>query len=139
MLFHLESATEFSRDKYPQSLILSWISIERYINLLWKRFMESKGYSRKRIRFLNDTRTWTVASKTEVLNIIGLINAVDYDKINKFRAARNNFVHDKTTIKKELALECLEITKYFIIKLIEDHDKLLLNNWIRRFKEPELN
>lgn len=134
LLFYFESLTEYSRDKYPQALILSWITIERYINMLWQSFLKEKGYKSKRLEFLKDFRTWTAASKIELFNVIGVINQEDYDSINKYRKARNDFVHDKKTIKQELALECLEFTKYIIFKILGESENQLIKDWIKQFR-----
>jgi len=137
ILFHFESLTEYYRDKYPQALILSWITIERYINMLWQKFLEEKQYEGRRKDFLNDHRTWTAASKIELLNTIGLVDQKDYDSINKYRKARNDFVHDDKDIKQELALECLEFTKYIVIKIIGKSENQVIKEWIKHFKFSE--
>ena len=134
MLFHFESLTEYSRDKYPQALILSWITIERYINMLWDKFIKENEYTGKRKEFLNDVRTWTAASKVELLNVAGLVNDEDYKSITKYRKARNYFVHDKEPINQELALECLEFTKYIVFKILGETESKLVKEWIKKFK-----
>jgi len=63
-----------------------------------------------------------------------VINQEDYDSINKYRKARNNYVHDKKTITQELALECLEFTKYIVIKIIEKSENQLIKEWIKQFR-----
>ena len=106
---------------------MNWITIERYINTIWQTFIKDKGYTGARKRFLKkDIRTWTVASRLEVLNIIGLLNDREYQIINKFRDARNKFAHGKEIITEDLSRECLDFTKSLIIKLIGDINSSLL-------------
>ena len=45
-----------------------------------------------------------------------------------------DFVHDKKTIKQELALECLEFAKYIIIKIIGESENQLIKDWIKQFR-----
>lgn len=127
LIFLIESYTHLVRHRYSQSFIMNWITIERYINNLWQKFIKDKGYTGKRKKFLkNDTRTWTVASRIEILNISGLLSDNDYRIINGFRDARNRFTHDKKMITRHLSKECLDFTKSLIIQMIGEFDKTLI-------------
>ncbi len=127
LIFLIESYTHLVRHRYSQSFIMNWITIERHINNLWEKFIKNKGYTGKRKIFLkNDTRTWTVASRIEILNISGLLSDNDYRIINGFRDARNRFAHDKKMITGHLSKECLDFTKSLIIQMIGEFEGTII-------------
>lgn len=68
----LYGATFFSRNQWSESLIHLWTTIEQIAEIIWKEQITTvsnvDGISRKkRTEFLNDTRTWTISTKFELM------------------------------------------------------------------------
>jgi hypothetical protein len=91
----LYAVTYYVRGQWAESLIHSWTTTERIIEIAWMRHVcnAKLAPSKKRKQFLNDHRTWTSSAKLEVLFQKGLLGVETHEKLDQARKARNDFAH----------------------------------------------
>lgn len=108
----IQSASYYVSKQYTESLIFSWTTIEKIVNLIWEKEIISKdeGNICARKTLLKDFRTWTSAVKMDVLFQLHLIPTELYSSLTTTRKTRNNFMHNQNAIKyqhSEVALKSL--------------------------------
>lgn len=91
-----KGVSSYINNSYSESLIYNWLSIEQILDRIWNDHM-IKGESREQIKgrkaFLQDNRSWTIATKVEMFYQQKLLNKDLYNQLNIIRKARNKFVH----------------------------------------------
>lgn len=94
----ISACSAFVREKYGESLSITWTSTEQILDLLWKVHvldsLEVPGIAkRNRADFLSDHRTWTASTRIEMLYRLSKIDAETYALLDRARRARNDFAH----------------------------------------------
>ncbi len=115
LIFLLEGSTHYVNAEYSQSFIMNWVIIERYIDKLWREFLDEKQMSNRRKDKLTNPALWNIDSILEVLNLSGKLDDEGYELLRDLKNKRNNFVHRGRLIDKESAKELLNFS-YVIVK-----------------------
>ena len=82
----------YSRGQLAETLLLSWIVIEQFIDALWRERLESID-SVVRRRALKDARTYSAAVRTEILQTDGTLTDDERAVIDRVRQHRNALAH----------------------------------------------
>ena len=113
-----KSISQYKILNFDTSMILAWVVIEKYINVLWDRFLTSDPMliDKQRGQLLKDNRTYSASVKAEILQFNGLISIDLYRRITDARQTRNGIMHINNRKKCESAdcINAIEIIKYFI-------------------------
>lgn len=111
----IESYTNFHETQYGQSLMLSWMLIERIYYRSWEKWLKTKSRNQDiKMPHLQFDKT------LEFLKSVGNISKSDYDNLNKIRNLRNPFAHGKTRIDAESSKNCLDFAINLIKKQLLD-------------------
>lgn len=105
----LYGATFYVRKQWAESLIHLWTTTERIIEIAWLRYIVNpqKALSQRRRSFLKDHRTWSAATKLEMLFQKDLLPIAIYEKLDAARSARNDLAHRGIAPSHETALTAL--------------------------------
>lgn len=104
----IHSYTNLTKGEFNQSFILSWTIIEQYLNHLWASLLNNKEVSYNRQKKLKG-RDYTASIKTEILNLFGYIEDVEYHILNNLRKKRNDFMHEIVNISYDIAEKSLNL------------------------------
>jgi len=106
----LYGATFYVRKQWAESLIHLWTVTERIIEIAWQRYVLTSQIPlpSKRRAFLEDHRTWSAATKLEVLFQKTLLPANIYEKLDAARKARNDLAHRGTVPSRDTVQVSLE-------------------------------
>lgn len=107
ILSQINSAlSEFKKLSFRQSLILSWFSIEYFINKHWINFLQEKKEA-KETQIINSTRREFLTGKditssimSNMLELNGKIPNDIFVKIDNVRGKRNLIIHNLDRVKK---------------------------------------
>jgi hypothetical protein len=95
--FLLKGVTGIARRDWGTALANLWIVIEQITSSLWTRTVlnraRTEDSSPGRLNQLEDTRTWTTATKHELLHQIGLIPVDALSDLSSARKSRNALTH----------------------------------------------
>jgi hypothetical protein len=153
----LYGTTFFARNQWAESLIHVWTSAEQIVEAIWRdKVLSTPGIigipNKSRAAFLEDHRTWTVATKIELLYQKGLVPDQTYALLNTARKARNDFAHSGAMPSRsdvEAALDglfqmaALRITNHSDQSALEEIAKLVkargrvYTEWDRQGKPPK--
>lgn len=127
--FYLEAENLFFDQKYSQSFIISWIILEKNLDIKWNVYLThpSRHISKERIKKLNSPRDWSMDSILEVLNLSRKINDNEFKELMEFKRIRNKFVHEGKTISKE---NCEKILGFSFKILKKEINKLSIKTVI---------
>ena len=94
LLFLLEAQTHLRDSAYSESMIMSWVIIERHVLWLWSNYLRGAEFPRDRRTKLTDARYWTMDFLLEALNIADQLKDEDYDEFMalKYLARRREVV-----------------------------------------------
>jgi hypothetical protein len=122
----LESHNHMEQGDYSQSFHMSWVILEIHIGHLWVKLIEENHshINHKQKKELERWNKYKTSTSLEILNLIGIVSASDYQKITKWRDSRNNFVHQGKNIPSN---DCKEIYDFVKQKLIDRSVELGLN------------
>jgi hypothetical protein len=106
----LYGATFYVRKQWAESLIHIWTTTERIIEIAWQKHIlaPQEPLSQKRRSFLEDHRTWSTATKLEVLFQKNLLPLEIYEQLDLARKARNDLAHRGIAPNHEVALTALK-------------------------------
>lgn len=95
--FVLKGTTGFARRDWGAALSNLWIVVEQITSNLWERRILAPARSSERIAGrldqLSDTRTWTVATRHELLLQLGVLTTDVMHNLSVARRARNALAH----------------------------------------------
>ena len=111
LIFFLEAYTYFQSFEWTQSLIMSWVIIERYLSSLWSHFLKEKGIPRDRREKLED---WTISPIIESLNLFEKIETDTYREIMFLKRKRDDFLHYGEKVQKEDAQRCIILSESIV-------------------------
>lgn len=98
--FLLKGVTGIARRDWGSALSNLWVVIEQITSHLWSARIIGDARSKKsiagRMDQLSDTRTWTVATRHELLYHIGVIPIDSLELLSTARKARNALAHRGT-------------------------------------------
>jgi hypothetical protein len=92
--------------EYSQSLLYSWLIIEKDITKQFERVLNQKEMSSERKGKFADVDKWSSDTKIEFLNIAGIINDDEYSNLISCNKKRNKFVHDGKSVGESDANFC---------------------------------
>lgn len=98
-----------SRGQLSEALIDAWVAVEQMIDYLWDGYLRIHSDSDRKSR-LKDTRTYTTAVRTEVLQTAGIIDDALYNQLNKARKHRNDLAH-RAKVSLPALEDCLQALK----------------------------
>ena len=124
----IQSASYYVSKQYTESLIFSWTTIEKIVNLIWDKEVVAKdeGNISARKTLLKDFRTWTSAVKMDVLFQLHLIPTELYSSLSLTRKTRNNFMHNQNAIKSQHAEVALKSLMQLISLVDSDFKSITL-------------
>lgn len=120
-IFLLRGVTGIKHENWSDALANFWIAVEQLTDFLWTHaFLED---SKRRLDSLpkrlaslrNDSRTWTLVVRQEMLWQVGLLPSETYELLFPARQARNNLIHDGTPPNSKVVSGLYEA----ILQLIE--------------------
>ncbi len=101
------SLSEFKKLSFRQSLILSWFSIEFFLNKHWINYLFEKKEANKEKQVFNSTRRdfligrdITSSIMSNMLELNGKIPHEIFEKIDNVRGKRNIIIHNLDRVKK---------------------------------------
>ncbi len=115
LIFYLESYTHFQNYLYPQSFLMSWLIIERFLSLLWKKEVINKINGKRKEKLENSVR-WSADYIIETLNLLNVVPDENYKQLMRLKKKRNKIVHEGREITKIEAEECLNVAKFILIE-----------------------
>ena len=124
--FLLKGVTGYARRDWGTALTNLWIVVEQLTTHLW--FSKIIDPAREspiipgRIGSLRDNRTWTVATRHEMLFQTGLFEVDLYESLAEARKARNQLSHDGKHPSEENATAALFSVKALLGILLPDLD-----------------
>ena len=124
--FLLKGVTGYARRDWGTALTNLWIVVEQLTTHLW--FSKIIDPAREspiipgRIGSLRDNRTWTVATRHEMLFQMGLFEVDLYEPLAEARKARNQLSHDGKHPNEENATAALFSVKTLLGILLPDLD-----------------
>jgi hypothetical protein len=107
LIFWLEAITHLNASEYPQSFVMSWLIIEKFLSGLWLQFLGEKKVFDKRGKKLGNPNLWSIDSVIESLNLSGMLDDNRYALLMDLKTKRNRFVHRGWNITKEYADKCI--------------------------------
>lgn len=116
LIFLLEAQAHLDDTSYSQSLIMSWVIIERYIYWLWNNYLKTLNYSKDHRTKLTDTNYWTIDFVLEGLALANELKSQEFEELMVLKKKRNEIVHDGYRISLEEAQNCLEKAKDIVKK-----------------------
>lgn len=108
LVYLSESFTALDDSTFPQSFVLSWLIIERFLYRKWNDWWKTKIIPNEKILSLQADRL------LQFLKSIGEISEMEYGMYNLLRDIRNNFIHAGKTIEEDAAKKCFEIAKTIV-------------------------
>ncbi len=95
-----KSLSEYKIMNFSYSTLLSWIIIEKFLNILWSDLLKSKQNTaiiNRTIREdLEDNSDFTAYIKSNVLKLFNIYDTEIFNKINRVRKERNDIMHPKS-------------------------------------------
>ena len=124
----IQSASYYISKQYTESLIFSWTTIEKIVNLIWDKEVIAKdeGNISTRKTLLKDFRTWTSAVRMDVLFQLHLLPTELYSSLTSTRKTRNNFMHNQNAIKSQHAEVALKSLMQLISLIDSDFKTITL-------------
>lgn len=117
---YLRSCSVCEEHNFALSTVLAWTACEKLLNVLWERHIDDcdRENSVPDAKFVNRTRkerlmgaNFTASVVIEILSLANHIDFALYEKLNKVRRARNNWVHDlESEINSDIAQIGLQAT-----------------------------
>jgi hypothetical protein len=101
LVFLLEAHTHLQNSSYLESLVLSWVVIEKHLFRVWEKYLKAERFPRDRRDKLSDG--FSVDSIIEVMNITGHLSLEDYQTLMPIKKIRNEIVHEGRDVTKEEA------------------------------------
>lgn len=94
----------FSSQLFAEAIVDSWIATEQIVDYLWQEYISGLSAG-ERIKRLEDTRTYSVSVRLEVLLTAGVIKLELYEILHGGRKQRNDLVH-RAQAGLSAAVEC---------------------------------
>lgn len=107
----LEAAGYAESSEYAPAFVLSWIVIERSLSRIWKQRLRSSGLDEEREAKLLNPGSWDLDHVLESLNLLGLLDAQDYEDLMNLKGVRNKFVHRGKRIPVDAAKSSLTLAE----------------------------
>jgi len=124
--FLLKGVTGYSRRDWGSSLANLWIVVEQITSHLWSRDIiqvaKKAGAVQGRIDGLNDNRTWTMASRLELLFQLEIIDLDTYSALSEARKARNRLSHDGKHPEEKAIKSVLRATKNMLVAVAPEFE-----------------
>ncbi len=98
--FLLRGHTELKYENWSNALANLWIAVEQITDHLWENtFLQDpkiqlKGLPKRLKSLREDSRTWTLLVRQEMLWQVGILPSQSYELLFPARQARNNLIHE---------------------------------------------
>lgn len=115
----LFGATFYTERNFSESLIHFWTVFERMLEKVWMEYVVNQEEGQRK-EFLKDGRTWTAATKLEVLYQKGIIDKNFRISIDEARKARNKLAHEGVEPKIELLESLIKNVFQFLSDILSD-------------------
>ena len=92
--FLLQANTHQVAQEFRQSLVMTWLVVESWINKTWSETLDVHEVSGQRGGRPSNNNTYTAEVKSEALNLFGRIGDRQLAQLTSIRRRRNNVVHD---------------------------------------------
>lgn len=115
IIFALQAFTHHLNGEHSQAFLLNWILIEQHLSQVLNRHLkEENNVNNDRRSKITDSAHWYASHKIEVLEIVGAIDGVTYEEIDRFRKRRNEIVHNMETASEQESKDMLKLALDFI-------------------------
>ena len=111
MSFFLEAHTHYQSQEYRQSFVMSWLVIESWLDKTWSDALNERKVSKSRRKRLSEGARFTTEVKSEVLELLGVIDKEQLSKVTRLRRRRNEVVHNGSDPSDSEAEEALEFAR----------------------------
>ena len=142
--FILRGVSSAVRLEWAQALIELWTVVEQLVEEMWKRHIIQAGRSPAckitgRKEQLEDYRTWTLATRLELLYQQQFLTDGELQVLTTARRARNKLVHDGLSPDREVVHSLLEINLQLLAQESKAVDKIPLEvSRLVRYERPEM-
>jgi hypothetical protein len=101
---------------YSESLVLAWTAIEQSVAKQWDDYLSEKfnvshpaanAQLKKRVKKLQDQRSYTVSVRIEILNQLGRLDHRVFHSVEGTRKSRNKLMHEMQQVHQQDALDAL--------------------------------
>ncbi len=106
----LEAHTHEVAQEFRQSLVMTWLVVESWINKTWSETLDFHEVSGQRRERLSNNNTYTAEVKSEALNLFGQIGDRQLAQLTSIRRRRNNVVHDGYVPSQKETQEAMEFS-----------------------------
>lgn len=118
----ITGVSHYTENRNIEALICLWTFVEQLIDLIWsKSILANAGDIPGRKKFLEDSRTWTVSAKIEVIFLKSLFEESLYKSINDIRKARNAYIHKGENPTSETVSKLIEVGMQIISLISSDY------------------
>ena len=106
--FLLEAHTHQVAQEFRQSLVMTWLVVESWVNKTWSETLDVQEVSGQRRERLSNNNSYTAAIKSDTLNLLGRIGDQQLAQLTSIRRLRNSVVHDGHVPNQQEAEEAME-------------------------------
>ena len=119
VLFLLEAYTHLESSEYPQSFVMGWTVVEKYIASLWDDFLKDRTITGGRRGKLKHGLQWTTDHVLEALQLAGAMDSKRYESFMSLKGKRNKILHEGQMVTKEDAQECLVMAHQIVMDVAQ--------------------
>jgi hypothetical protein len=116
MLLYAEASSHFMAEEYTQSVLWSWILVEKIAPLYWARYISENKLPEKLVEAFEGE---DISKNIKMLYRVGILNEQPYQQINKLRKIRNEIIHNGKTATESQASELLDVCKSILSVFIK--------------------
>jgi hypothetical protein len=142
--FILRGVSSAVRLEWAQALVELWTVVEQLVEEMWKRHIIQAGRKPTckiagRKEQLEDYRTWTLATRLELLYQLQFLTDGELLVLTTARRARNKLVHDGLSPDREVVHSLLETNLQLLARESKAVDKIPLEmSRLARYERPEM-
>ena len=105
-----QSLGQYKMANFDISVILAWTLIEQHIGKLWEWFVGASNLTyangnrridKERRKSLENTRDYSASIRSNILEFLNVIPFEEFNRINKLRKCRNDFIHSREPCRIE--------------------------------------
>ena len=118
--FALQAFTHLTSTRYSESLLLSWVILEKHLLQLRDGLLKDQSVRGERKKRLQSSMFWSACHVLEVLNLMGIVDAKKYDLLSRMRVARNQLAHEGKKCSKQVAMDCFAEALPVVREMVEN-------------------